>query len=220
VAALPGPAATEPPRTATEPPRTLATAPAPEPFVSRAAPPAAPAPSGPAPQADPALTGTSAAPPPLARVPTPPQGERAVPSTTSAPTDCLPASLRGVLADVASRFQGLTLISTTQLHSDNHSAGSARHSMHGACRAVDFKTASPVADVTAYLHTRKELAGINSYRNGVIHIDVNAGATASATASAAAATAPPAPRRTGRPLQLQRPRPAAEARDDQGNPPQ
>lgn len=107
--------------------------------------------------------------------------------------------MKAVLADLTTRFQGVTLVSTTEIHTDNHSKGSAREKMHGDCRAVDFKTASPVAEVTSYLRSRKEIAGINSYRNGVIHIDVNAGAPART------ASRPPArPRAASRePLRLQ-----------------
>jgi uncharacterized protein YcbK (DUF882 family) len=38
--------------------------------------------------------------------------------------------------------------------------------------AVDFKVAGDLAAITAYLRTRSEVAGINTYKNnGVIHID-------------------------------------------------
>jgi uncharacterized protein YcbK (DUF882 family) len=116
----------------------------------------------------------------------------------------LPEGLKAVLADLATRFEGVTIVSTTELHTDNHSKGSAREKMHGDCRAVDLKTASAVADVTAYLRSRKEIAGINSYRNGVIHVDVNEGG-AGRTASR------PTPRRRAaarEPLQLQGAAPA------------
>lgn len=109
-----------------------------------------------------------------------------------------------MLADLATRFEGVTIVSTTELHTDNHSKGSAREKMHHDCRAVDFKTASPIADVTAYLRSRKEIVGINSYRNGVIHMDTNEGA-GGRTASH------PAPRRRAaarEPLQLQGAAPA------------
>jgi hypothetical protein len=118
--------------------------------------------------------------------------------------------LKAVLADLATRFQGVTVVSTTVLHSDNHSPGSAREKMHGDCRAVDFRTASPVAEVTAYLRSRKEIAGINSYRNGLIHMDVNEGGARAATRQAPesapvrAASRPVSRRRAaaGEPMQL------------------
>jgi uncharacterized protein YcbK (DUF882 family) len=77
-----------------------------------------------------------------------------------------------VLKDVETRFGPVALGSTTELHTDNHSRGSVRHKLHGACQAVDFKVKGNRQAVTAYLPTRPEVAGINSYgNNGVIHID-------------------------------------------------
>ncbi len=86
--------------------------------------------------------------------------------------DCLPEGLRTVLQDVQARFGTVTLVSTRELHTDNHSPGSARHKMHGNCRAVDFKVEGDLTAITAYLRSRPELSGDNSYRNNrVIHID-------------------------------------------------
>jgi len=90
----------------------------------------------------------------------------------AAPTDCLPAGLRNVLKEVETRFGAVMLVSTTELHTDNHSRGGVRHKLHGACQAVDFKVNGNGKAVVTYLRTRQELAGINSYaNNGVIHID-------------------------------------------------
>ena len=94
------------------------------------------------------------------------------PATAAVPTDCLPEGLRSVLKEVETRFGTVTLVSTTELHTDNHSRGSVRHKLHGACEAVDFKVTGSRQAVLAYLRTRREVAGINSYgNNGVIHID-------------------------------------------------
>ncbi len=88
------------------------------------------------------------------------------------PTDCLPAGLRTVLRDVEARFGPVALVSTTELHTDNHSRGSVRHKLHGACQAVDFKVKGNGKAVVAYLRSRPEVSGVNSYgNNGVIHID-------------------------------------------------
>jgi uncharacterized protein YcbK (DUF882 family) len=88
------------------------------------------------------------------------------------PTDCLPAGLRTVLRDVEARFGPVALVSTTELHTDNHSRGSVRHKLHGACQAVDFKVKGNRQAVVAYLRSRPEVSGVNSYgNNGVIHID-------------------------------------------------
>jgi uncharacterized protein YcbK (DUF882 family) len=46
--------------------------------------------------------------------------------------------------------------------------------MHTDCRAVDFKVQGDLQAVLAFLKSRPEVGGINSYRNnGVIHIDQN-----------------------------------------------
>ena len=89
-------------------------------------------------------------------------------------TACLPAGLRSVLKDVEARFGPVTLVSTTELHTDNHSRGSVRHKLHGACQAVVFKVDGSRQAVVAYLRSRPEVGGVNSYgNNGVIHIDHN-----------------------------------------------
>ena len=66
------------------------------------------------------------------------------------------------------------MVSTTELHTDNHSRGSVRHKLHAGCKAADFKVKADVRAVTAYLRSRPVVAGINAFRNnGVIHIDYN-----------------------------------------------
>jgi hypothetical protein len=176
------------PAPASAPSTALALAPSP-------APPPLPDPARTATLAQPAPLPSTAAPAPPAAPPPP----AAVASTAAAPTTCLPDSLKSILAELTTRFEGVTVVSTTALRTDNHSPGTAREKMHGDCRAVDFKTSSPVAEVTAYLRSRKEIAGINSYRNGLIHIDVSEGG-----AGRAASRPAPARRRAaaGEPMQL------------------
>ncbi len=117
-----------------------------------------------------------------------------------------------MLGDLAAKFPEVKVIATRGLQTDNHSSGSARAKMHDACMAVDIRTGAAVAEVTAYLRTRREIAGLNSYRNGVIHLDVPesarfaAGATTSprrevprrGKRATAGAAAPAAPRRACR----------------------
>jgi hypothetical protein len=98
---------------------------------------------------------------------------KAVASSSAAPTGCLPAALRTVLIDLEKRFGKVTIVSTTTLHTDNHSRGSIRANLHSACKAVDIKTPREPKDVIAYLRTRPEVGGINTYRNRVIHLDLN-----------------------------------------------
>ena len=93
-------------------------------------------------------------------------------SNGKAPITCLAPGLKTVLQDVQTRFGTVTLVSTTELHTDNHTKGSVRHKLHSDCMAVDFKVAGDLGAVTAYLRSRSEVAGINAYKNnGVIHID-------------------------------------------------
>jgi uncharacterized protein YcbK (DUF882 family) len=88
-------------------------------------------------------------------------------------TECLGEELHAVLAGVAERFGQVTIVSTNHLNTNNHSPDSVRHKMHVACKAVDFKTPRPTAEVMAYLRTRTEVGGINAYgNNSVIHIDL------------------------------------------------
>jgi hypothetical protein len=90
------------------------------------------------------------------------------------PTECLPAGLRNVLKDVEARFGAVTPVSTTELHTNNHSRGSVRHKLHSACQAVDFKVMGNGKAVVAFLRSHPAVAGINSYgKDGVIHIDHN-----------------------------------------------
>ena len=96
-------------------------------------------------------------------------------SNSAAPTDCLPDALRTVLKELEAKFGPVTIVNTTQLRTDNHSAGSERANLHTACKAVDIKTSHEPKEVTAFLHSRPEVGGVNSYRNRVVHFDLNAG---------------------------------------------
>jgi Peptidase M15 len=109
------------------------------------------------------------------------QGDAAAASNPNVPTECLPEALRAVLADVETRFGPVTIVSTTHLHTANHTPGSIREKLHLGCKAVDIKTPHQPNEVIAFLRSRPEVGGINSYRNQVIHFDLNAnyGKTAS-----------------------------------------
>ena len=88
--------------------------------------------------------------------------------------ECVPASLKTVLNEVSARFGPLTIVSTTLLQTDNHVSGSDREKLHAACKAVDFRIEGPATDeVLRYLRGRREIAGLTSYRGGLIHIDAN-----------------------------------------------
>lgn len=118
-------------------------------------------------QPSPAAAGSPAAP----GLPASPAGA-VIATSAKTPTTCLAPGLHQVLQDVQARFGAVTLVSTTELHTDNHAKGSVRHKLHGDCQAVDFKVEGDLNAVTAYLRTRAEVAGINTYKNNrVIHID-------------------------------------------------
>jgi hypothetical protein len=105
------------------------------------------------------------------------KGALSVPA--DAPTACLPGALRAVLADVAGRFGPVTIASTKHLNTRSHAAGSARHKLHEACKAVDFRVAAQRAEaVKSYLRARPEVGGVEAYRDGIIHIDINENRTA------------------------------------------
>jgi peptidase M15-like protein len=105
-----------------------------------------------------------------------PPAPTVIAASAKALTDCLPEGLKTVLQEVQAHFGTVTLVSTRELHTDNHSPRTARHKMHTACKAVDFKVEGDLTAVTAYLRTRPEVSGVNSYRNNrVIHIDAAEG---------------------------------------------
>jgi hypothetical protein len=89
----------------------------------------------------------------------------------TAPTNCLPGNLLSVVADVAGRFGPVSVESTHRSTSRNWRAGGARHSLHLACRAIDFRVRARARGIMAYLSSRAEVGGLKMYRNGIIHID-------------------------------------------------
>src|SRR5215510_7360017 len=101
-------------------------------------------------------------------------------------TNCLPAALQTVLADLEQRFGPVIIVSTTELHTGNHSRGSVRAKLHLGCKAVDIRTSNRRAEVLSWLRRRAEVGGVNTYRNGVVHFDLNAAYAVRANAGAAA----------------------------------
>jgi hypothetical protein len=90
---------------------------------------------------------------------------------TSTPTECLPSSLLQVVADVADKFGPVSLESTHRSSGRNSRVGGAPHSLHIACRAIDFRIKARSRGVMAYLSSRSDVGGLKMYRNGLIHID-------------------------------------------------
>jgi hypothetical protein len=85
---------------------------------------------------------------------------------------CQLTELRSILTDVSARFGGQTVVAAHQFKTVNHIAGSTREKMHHDCKAIDFQPdPTRIDEIKAYLRTRPEISGIESYRDGVIHID-------------------------------------------------
>jgi hypothetical protein len=116
-------------------------------------------------------------------------------SKSGAPTDCLPAALQAVLRDLEARFGSVTIVSTTHLNSDNHTAGTIRDKLHQACKAVDIRANHDPKEVIAFLKSRPEVGGINSYRNRLVHFDLDANYKAAANERTEAAASGRAGRR-------------------------
>ncbi|MFN3686791.1 YcbK family protein [Salinarimonas sp.] len=89
----------------------------------------------------------------------------------SAPTRCLPGDLRGGVAEIATHFGEVRIMSTHRSPGHNRRAGGARRSLHLECRAIDFRVASRAGEVMAFLRDHPAVGGLKRYRNGIIHID-------------------------------------------------
>jgi hypothetical protein len=91
----------------------------------------------------------------------------------TAPGDCQLSDLRAVLSDVSARFGGVTMVAAHQFNTRNHISGSTREKLHHDCKAIDFRPDHPsrLQEIKTYLRSRPEITGVESYRDGVIHMD-------------------------------------------------
>jgi hypothetical protein len=104
---------------------------------------------------------------------------------------CPSPKLNAVLADIVARFGAVTVVAGHQLTTANHVPGSSREKMHQDCMALDFRPdRSQVDEIKAYLRNRPEIGGVDSYRDGVIHMDLGGTAVASRRAPVVAARKP------------------------------
>lgn len=112
-----------------------------------------------------------------------PPGSAAIPAgrpqtaqaSSPMPGDCPAPALRAVLADVSARFGAVAVVASHQGRPNNHTAGSFREKLHHDCKAIDFRPdRSRIDEIKAYLRSRPEIAGVESYRDGVIHMDAAA----------------------------------------------
>jgi uncharacterized protein YcbK (DUF882 family) len=96
------------------------------------------------------------------------------------PGECLFSELRAVLSDVTARFGAVAVVAAHQIKTANHIAGSMREKLHHDCKAIDFRPdPSRVEEIKAYLRSRVEISSIESYRDGVIHMDTGGAPVAS-----------------------------------------
>lgn len=89
----------------------------------------------------------------------------------SAPSHCVPASLKGVIQKVAARFGPITVNSTARSRAKNASVGGRSKSYHLGCRAVDFRVHGSTKGLAAFLSSQKNVGGIKRYSSGFYHID-------------------------------------------------
>lgn len=90
-------------------------------------------------------------------------------AATPPPMDCVPISLRNVLADVERTFGPVRVTSTHRPHAVVK--GSHRPSFHRDCRAVDFRVSGKRRAVIAFLRRDPRVQGLGVYGDGHIHID-------------------------------------------------
>jgi uncharacterized protein YcbK (DUF882 family) len=88
-----------------------------------------------------------------------------------APANCVPGSLRSVLAKVSAKYGPITVNSTYRSPGKNRKAGGKRKSMHLSCRAVDFRAHGNSRGLMQFLAAQKEVGGLNRYPSGFYHID-------------------------------------------------
>jgi hypothetical protein len=148
------------------------------------------APSAPAGPAEPATTGNIGALPP-----SPGGMAQADAAGRDAPTaagaQCPSPKLNAVLADIADRFGAVTVVAGHQLTTANHVPGSSREKLHQDCMALDFRPdRSRIDEIKTYLRSRPEIGGVDSYRDGVVHMDLGGTAVASRRAPTIAARRP------------------------------
>jgi hypothetical protein len=121
-----------------------------------------------------AATPAEAEPAPVAQTPASKAADGAASATAAGLPACLPTALQNVLSALETRFPRVKVVSTTHLHTDNHSHGSVREKLHLACKAIDIKIPGDAHQITAFLHARPEVGGVNAYRNHVVHFDLSA----------------------------------------------
>ncbi len=81
-----------------------------------------------------------------------------------APANCVPGSLKAVLAKVSAKYGPVTVNSTYRSPGKNRKAGGKRKSMHLSCRAVDFRVHGNSRGLMQFLAAQKEVGGSTAIR--------------------------------------------------------
>ncbi len=89
----------------------------------------------------------------------------------SAPSNCVPAGLKGVIQKVAAKYGPVTVNSTARSRAKNTSVGGRSKSFHLGCRAVDFRVHGSSKGLIGFLAAQKNIGGIKRYSSGFYHID-------------------------------------------------
>ena len=89
----------------------------------------------------------------------------------SAPSNCVPGSLKAVIKKVAARFGPITVNSTARSRAKNARVGGRSKSYHLGCRAVDFRVHGSTRGLGAFLAEQKGVGGLKRYSSGFYHID-------------------------------------------------
>ena len=116
-----------------------------------------------------------------------PKPTRPAATPTAAGAQCPSPKLNAVLADVAERFGAVTVVAGHQLTTANHVPGSSREKLHQDCMADFRPDRTRIDEIKTYLRSRPEIGGVDSYRDGVVHMDLGGTAVASRRASTIAA---------------------------------
>src|SRR5215213_3970723 len=82
------------------------------------------------------------------------------------------------------------MIAGHQFKTVNHMSGSPREKLHHDCKAIDFRPEpNRLDEIKTYLRSRPEISGIETYRDGVVHMDIGTTNVASRRPSNSAAGA-------------------------------
>ena len=90
----------------------------------------------------------------------------------TASPNCLNATLRRIVGEVAAAYGPVTVNSTCRSPSRNAAVGGARHSYHLSGSATDFRIHGNARAVHAYLSAHRSVGGLKHYGGGLFHIDV------------------------------------------------